>query len=807
VTVTGTTTLSALTASTALALNASKEVVSVTNTGTGNNVLSASPTLTGTIAGASMTLTGTLGVNGNTTLGDASTDTVQVNGYMGVGGAAVASRGVEVTSSALTGTGQRGISSTPTATSAATTGVIGVLGAGNTAAAAFTAGYSIALYAQNAVKGAGSTITNQYGVYVEDLTQGTNNYGITSAVSSGTNKWNIYASGTAANYFAGNVQLGSTTARSNLGAGATPRLQIEGTSTDTSFFSIVQNIASTSGGGIIGLGATRSTTVGGSAALTNGDRVGSLIGYGSDGTNLLSVGAVQFFVDGTPGTNDMPGRIVFSTTADGASSLTERLRIDSAGNVGIGTSSPGQLLDVSASVGASIQITSTKTGAATNDVLGNIYFYGSDASGPGVGVKSSITSTVQGSLGAGSDLRFATTDATGSNNTERLRIDSSGNVGIGTSSPGVLLQLTQTGANTYSASGSTALPAGGLFTIQNAQQASGVYRGLTFSGVNADGNNANAYIGAVTLASGNGMDMVFGTRTASTAYLERLRIDSSGRVLVGGTSSRAIDGGVNSLLQIEGLNTGASYPNASFIVNSAATSGAFAYFGKSRGTTLGSNTAVLANDNLGGIAGVGADGTDINNLATAIRFSVDGAVSTGIVPGRIVFETTNTSGTLTERARITSDGYVRLASGSLGIQFNGDTAAANALDDYEEGTFTPTIVGTTTAGTATYGQQTGRYTKIGNRVLFKIFVNYNSHTGTGNIEIAGLPFTVSNAGSAGNVQVTAGNNLTFTGDYLVSFATPNTTKIALYGITSGASETATAMDVAATIYVSGQYEV
>ena len=56
VTVSGTTTLSGLTASTALALNSSKEVVSVTNTGTGNNVLSASPTLTGTVAGASLQL-------------------------------------------------------------------------------------------------------------------------------------------------------------------------------------------------------------------------------------------------------------------------------------------------------------------------------------------------------------------------------------------------------------------------------------------------------------------------------------------------------------------------------------------------------------------------------------------------------------------------------------------------------------------------------------------------------------------------------------------------------------------------------
>ena len=56
VTVSGTTTLSGLTASTALALNASKEVVSVANTGTGNNVLSASPTLTGTVSGASLQL-------------------------------------------------------------------------------------------------------------------------------------------------------------------------------------------------------------------------------------------------------------------------------------------------------------------------------------------------------------------------------------------------------------------------------------------------------------------------------------------------------------------------------------------------------------------------------------------------------------------------------------------------------------------------------------------------------------------------------------------------------------------------------
>jgi len=101
----------------------------------------------------------------------------------------------------------------------------------------------------------------------------------------------------------------------------------------------------------------------------------------------------------------------------------------------------------------------------------------------------------------------------------------------------------------------------------------------------------------------------------------------------------------------------------------------------------------------------------------------------------------------TERLRITSDAYVRLASGTGGIQFNGDTAAANALDDYEEGTWTPAVIGSTTAGTATYSTQNGRYTKIGNIVHFELFVAYTGGTGAGNLRIDGLPFapSISNA--------------------------------------------------------------
>jgi len=149
----------------------------------------------------------TLASTGNTTLGDATTDTVTVNGYIGVGGAAVASGGIRVTSTALTGTDQAGIISLPTITSASTITGNGVSARVSTAATAFTVANLHAFYAFNAVKGAGSTITNQHGLYIVDQTQGTNNYGITSTVTSGANKYNIYASGTAQNYFSGNVLI------------------------------------------------------------------------------------------------------------------------------------------------------------------------------------------------------------------------------------------------------------------------------------------------------------------------------------------------------------------------------------------------------------------------------------------------------------------------------------------------------------------------------------------------------------------------------------------------------------------------
>jgi hypothetical protein len=71
---------------------------------------------------------------------------------------------------------------------------------------------------------------------------------------------------------------------------------------------------------------------------------------------------------------------------------------------------------------------------------------------------------------------------------------------------------------------------------------------------------------------------------------------------------------------------------------------------------------------------------------------------------------------------------------------------ANNLDDYEEGSFTPVLIGSSTAGTATYAAQNGRYVKIGRAVNFNLYCDWSAGTGTGNLYIGGLPYVADAAG-------------------------------------------------------------
>jgi hypothetical protein len=78
---------------------------------------------------------------------------------------------------------------------------------------------------------------------------------------------------------------------------------------------------------------TSASSSGNYTAVANNRPLGYIVFRGSDGSQFVESATIKAEVDGTPGANDMPGRLVFSTTADGASSPTERVRIDRDGNV------------------------------------------------------------------------------------------------------------------------------------------------------------------------------------------------------------------------------------------------------------------------------------------------------------------------------------------------------------------------------------------------------------------------------------------------------------------------------------------
>jgi hypothetical protein len=142
------------------------------------------------------------------------------------------------------------------------------------------------------------------------------------------------------------------------------------------------------------------------------------------------------------------------------------------------------------------------------------------------------------------------------------------------------------------------------------------------------------------------------------------------------------------------------------------------------------------------------EGAGSNTAGIAFQVSASSEIPNTYAPkAAIVFERTNANGggalkffsdgtgdatgfqATDEKLRILNTG---------GITFNGDTAAANALDDYEEGTWTPTVISLTVVGTPTY---TGRYTKVGRLVSFDLQIYSTTSTAaTSGVTVFSLPF-------------------------------------------------------------------
>ena len=123
--------------------------------------------------------------------------------------------------------------------------------------------------------------------------------------------------------------------------------QIEGTSTADSSISLMSNGGANNGNAAtIRFGKSRGTAVGSDTAVANGDELGVLLFNAADGTDRASQGAaIIATINGTPGGNDIPTMFRFQVCADGASSTTERFRIDQNGDL-LGTdTSIGSLSD------------------------------------------------------------------------------------------------------------------------------------------------------------------------------------------------------------------------------------------------------------------------------------------------------------------------------------------------------------------------------------------------------------------------------------------------------------------------------
>jgi hypothetical protein len=139
------------------------------------------------------------------------------------------------------------------------------------------------------------------------------------------------------------------------------------------------------------------------------------------------------------------------------------------------------------------------------------------------------------------------------------------------------------------------------------------------------------------------------------------------------------------------------------------------------GGTNASSASITAFNNITGYSASGATGTTTTNLV----FSTSPTLTTPSITG----DATLTTGNL-------------VVSSGKGIDFSATpgTGTSELLADYEEGTFTPTLVYSGT-NTPTYAYQVGRYTKIGRMVQIQIYLGWNENGSTGNVTIGALPFT------------------------------------------------------------------
>ena len=555
------------------------------------------------------------------------------------------------------------------------------------------------------------------------------------------------------------------------------------------------------------------------------------IGTATATYDLTVVGASNF---STIGTNDAALRL----RADGARTMqfytnsAEAMRINSTGNVGIGDSSPSVKFSVETSTSGNWAAVINNTHATNgfglkvragdnSDVdsfrvadVDNVILYQIDGNGcvkvdplgNTVGLSSLSIANNPMTIGSttATNMAFDFNEIQVRNNgaADNLILQKNGgSLAVGTSSPTANCKLHVADADVQielEATGTTPNNSGFInFDGTNLQLSTN--RNMK-DGSFSDSAKSNASL--LLLGSSGGSTIRFYTANANnTTATERMRINSGGNISIGTTTDTYR------------LHVYHASNDAPLFIDSGSANGAHLRFGSSGtvkhymgsggGIGLGDNEdlTIRAFDNI--LVATGNSSTE--------RMRIDSSGNLGIgtsSPERILhtstsndyvakFESTDSfAGIILEDSNSTTNGNVIAASGDNmlfytaggqrlrlrsdgGICFNGDTAAANALDDYEEGTWSPTL----TNGSYTITGAT--YTKIGRMVYAEALLTAFSDRSTASaVRVGGLPYNSSSTTRAGNVSLS--RHINRSGDAVVSYLGTSRNYMHFYSIVANA---------------------
>jgi len=467
--------------------------------------------------------------------------------------------------------------------------------------------------------------------------------------------------------FSGSVGVGGSNPVSLNGRDTVLRI---GTGTSNSMPGLVLAPASnwnSNGGWELGLTATGSSQ--NNLALWNGTTNRLLIDYngkvGIGTTSLTSNLTVAGTIESTSGGIKFPdGSVQNTATAGQWATSGTNIYNNNSGNVGIGATSPAQKLEVNGSGDTRIRVSSNSNNAVLEAQRPNSSQTSSAAFMTGSGYDWDV-----GMPSGQSDLYIRSTPASPNN---RLVIQqSTGNVGIGTTTPNSKLSFGTAGAGNQTVA---------LYENSNTKVTLGANNGLVFSIPNTSNNNFT--FNALSVSDGSTMN-------------ELMRLTQTGNLGIGTTNpSGALhisDGNAVALSLVPSgprfISTKGTGSNDFYLISADSDSGAGSrgIFAATRARgSLSSPTAVASGDDLGGFVFNGYDGSNVQYTAAGLFATVDGAVSAGNVPASMVFKT-GINGTVgIERMRINSSGNVGVGTTSPAqkLDVNG---IVNATDYYKNG--------------------------------------------------------------------------------------------------------------------------